>query len=41
MPGIIFGVSVDPGDPELMTLKAVRIIKECSVIAAPRTKMEI
>ena len=38
MPGIFFGVSVGPGDPELMTLKAVRIIKECPVIAAPRTK---
>ncbi len=38
MPGIFFGVSVGPGDPELMTLKSVRFIKECPVIAAPRTK---
>ncbi len=35
--GILYGVSVGPGDPELMTLKAVRIIGECSVIAAPVT----
>ena len=38
MPGTFYGVSVGPGDPELLTLKAVRIIKECPVIAAPRTK---
>ncbi|MBQ5311845.1 MAG: hypothetical protein ILP19_07385 [Oscillospiraceae bacterium] len=34
---IFYSVSVGPGDPELMTLKAVRIIKSCPVIAAPRT----
>lgn len=38
MPGTFYGVSAGPGDPELLTLKAVRIIKECPVIAAPRTK---
>lgn len=36
--GTLFGVSVGPGDPELLTLKAVRTIARCSVIAAPRTK---
>lgn len=40
MNGILYGVSVGPGDPELMTLKAVRIIKNCEVIAVPRTKKE-
>jgi len=35
MAGILFGVGVGPGDPELMTLKAVRIIRENDVIAAP------
>ena len=31
MRGILYGVGVGPGDPELMTLKAVRLIKEpCS-----------
>lgn len=33
--GTLFGVSVGPGDPELMTLKAVRVIRACPVIAAP------
>lgn len=28
MRGILYGVGVGPGDPELMTLKAVRLIKE-------------
>ncbi len=33
--GKLYGVSVGPGDPELMTLKAVRILKEADVIALP------
>lgn len=36
--GILFGVSVGAGDPELMTLGAVRTIERCRVIAVPRTK---
>lgn len=36
--GIFYGVGVGPGDPELLTLKAVRVLKDCPVIAAPRTK---
>lgn len=35
MKGIAFGVGVGPGDPELMTLKAVRLIRENRVIAVP------
>ncbi|MBO4862700.1 MAG: precorrin-2 C(20)-methyltransferase [Firmicutes bacterium] len=35
MKGIAYGVGVGPGDPELMTLKAVRLIKENRVIAVP------
>ena len=31
--GIAYGVGVGPGDPELMTLKAIRLIKENDVIA--------
>ena len=34
---ILFGVSVGPGDPELMTIKAVKIIEQTKVIAVPRT----
>lgn len=35
MDGILYGVGVGPGDPELMTLKAVRLIRENEVIAVP------
>ncbi len=35
MKGKLYGIGVGPGDPELMTLKAVRILKECPVIAVP------
>ncbi len=33
--GILYGVGVGPGDPELLTVKAVRLIKECDIIAIP------
>lgn len=36
--GIFYCVGVGPGDPELMTVKAVRVLEACPVIAAPRTK---
>ena len=35
--GTFYGVSVGPGDPELMTLQAVRRLENCPVIAAPQT----
>lgn len=35
--GTLYGVGVGPGDPELLTLKAVRILKEADVIAVPNT----
>ena len=35
MKGIAYGVGVGPGDPEYMTLKAVRLIRENQVIAVP------
>lgn len=31
----LYGLGVGPGDPELLTLKALRIIKESDVIAVP------
>jgi len=37
MSGILYGVGVGPGDPELMTLKAVRRIQNSEVIAVPGT----
>ena len=33
--GVLYGVGVGPGDPELLTLKAYRILEQCPVIAAP------
>lgn len=33
--GILYGVGVGPGDPELITLKAVGVIRRCPVIAYP------
>ena len=36
MTGTLYGVGVGPGDPELLTLKAVRIIASASVIAYPQ-----
>jgi len=35
MSGRLFGIGVGPGDPELLTLKAVRLIAESPVIAYP------
>lgn len=35
MAGILYGIGVGPGEPELLTLKAVRTIRECDVIAVP------
>lgn len=40
MSGILYGVGVGPGDPELMTLKAVRTIQECDVIGIPSLDKE-
>ena len=35
MAGVLYGIGVGPGDPELMTLKAARLIREMDIIAAP------
>ena len=36
----LYGVGVGPGDPELITLKAIRVIREADCIFAPRPKKE-
>lgn len=40
MSGILYGVGVGPGDPELLTLKALRILRESDVIAIPAKSRE-
>ena len=35
--GVFYGVSVGPGDPELLTIQAVRLIRACPVLTAPQT----
>lgn len=35
--GVLYGVGTGPGDPELLSIKAVRMIESCPVIAAPQT----
>lgn len=37
--GVLYGVGTGPGDPELLTIKAVRAIESCPVIAAPQTEI--
>lgn len=41
MTGKLYGVGTGPGDPELLTLKAVRIIENCPVIAVPGENPEL
>ncbi len=36
--GTLYGIGVGPGAEELLTLKAVRIIKKCQVVIAPSAK---
>lgn len=37
MPGKFYGIGVGPGDPELLTLKALRILKEVDLVCVPRS----
>ena len=40
MKGKLYGVGVGPGDPELITLKALRVIEKTGIIAAPDSGSE-
>ncbi|MBQ1451085.1 MAG: precorrin-2 C(20)-methyltransferase [Clostridia bacterium] len=35
MNGILYGVGVGPGDPELLTLKALKVLRSADVVACP------
>lgn len=35
MAGKLYGIGVGPGDPELITLKALRLTKEADILAFP------
>lgn len=35
MAGILYGIGVGPGEPDLMTVKAVKTIRACDIIAVP------
>jgi precorrin-2/cobalt-factor-2 C20-methyltransferase len=34
-PGCLYGLGMGPGDPELVTLKALRLLRACPVVAYP------
>ena len=38
MTGKLYGIGVGPGDPELLTVKAINAIKKLDVIIAPKTE---
>ena len=40
MQGMIYGIGVGPGDPELMTLKAACLLREADAIAIPGKEKE-
>ena len=40
MKGKLYVIGVGPGDPELLTLKAVRILKEVKCICVPKGREE-
>ncbi len=38
MKGKLYGIGVGPGDAELMTVKAARIVSEADIIITPKTE---
>ncbi|WP_033154468.1 precorrin-2 C(20)-methyltransferase [Pseudobutyrivibrio ruminis] len=40
MAGILYGIGVGPGDPELLTIKAVKAIRDADVICLPRAEKD-
>ncbi|MCL1913066.1 MAG: precorrin-2 C(20)-methyltransferase [Eubacteriaceae bacterium] len=40
MKGKLYGIGTGPGDPELLTIKAVKTIQKCGVVATPKSNSE-
>ncbi len=40
MTGIFYGIGVGPGDPELITLKAQKILSRVDVLCVPKSRLE-
>lgn len=40
MSGILYGIGVGPGDPDLMTVKAIKASLSCDIIAVPHKQLE-
>ena len=38
MSGIFYGIGVGPGDPELLTMKAIHVMEKVDVLIAPKTE---
>lgn len=38
--GILYGIGVGPGDPELMTLKGARVLERCRHVFVPKARSE-
>ncbi len=41
MKGTFYGIGVGPGDPEFLTLKAVRILGEVDIVVCPEAKKNV
>jgi precorrin-2/cobalt-factor-2 C20-methyltransferase len=39
-PGILYGIGVGPGDPDLMTLKGARVLQVCRHVFVPKARSE-
>ena len=41
MAGTFYGIGVGPGDPELLTMKAIKAIEKADVLIAPKQKKKM
>src|SRR5208337_3722968 len=38
--GVLFGIGVGPGDPELMTVKGAKVLERCGHVFVPKARSE-